>query len=178
MNEQATLAVRAAVLAERASGPPPETWRPDKPELVHPNPLAGELVRVYLGPDRGWGEKPIAEIRDAQGIVWAVWCLGHILEQELGDPTRLGAPQPGDVVAVFFEGKRRAANPKPGTTGEYSGYRVLVDPSGRRQQPQPAPFAGGGESEPAVASANVPVCAACGYTDGNHAQGCPEELPF
>ncbi len=116
---------RAASLAKRANGPRPESWRPDKPELGHPNPIVGVLLRVLDGPDRGYGPTKIAELQDSGGQTWAVWLLGHVLRAEfLESPS---APVAGELVAVSYEGRRRRQGARPGEPAEYESYRVVVD---------------------------------------------------
>src|SRR4051794_32489596 len=103
------LARRAAALDElrqRAAGPPPESWRPDLPELAHPNPIGGTLLRVFDGPaDPTWGVKPAIEIQDETGMIWIVRCFAQILQDEF-DQTRHGTPRPGDLVAITYEGRK------------------------------------------------------------------------
>jgi hypothetical protein len=177
-----TLARRAVALAERAAGPRPESWRPDKPELAHPNPLAGVLLRVVDGPDRGYGPTKIAELRDVDGRDWAVWLLGQILRQEFLE--RGSAPAPGELVAVRYEGRIQPE----GNGAPYNGYRVVVDreageqPADDADRPPRSPadalsasgegFASSGSGAPEAR------CEQCGYPEPEHAPGCPDELPF
>jgi hypothetical protein len=118
---------RAAELAERAAGPRPESWRPDKPELGHPNPLVGVLEAVVDGPDRGYGPTKIAELRDPDGRAWAVWILGHVLRVEFLE--RSSAPAIGELVAISYEGRKRRESARPGEPAEYEAYRVVVERS-------------------------------------------------
>src|SRR5712691_414421 len=111
------IARRAAELAERAAGPRPESWRPDKPELGHPNPIIGVLLRVKAGGDRGYGPTRIAQLRAIDGTVWDVWLLGQVLQEEW----ETQRPAPGELVAVYFDGRRQ------GASAEYRAYRVVVD---------------------------------------------------
>jgi hypothetical protein len=177
----ADFAARAAALAERACGPEPISWRPDMPELRHPNPIVGLLERVVDGPDRGWGPTRIAELRDPDGQAWSVWLLGHVLKTEF-DQERVGSPRPGELVAVRYEGRKQRRDARPGENGGYESYRVVVDRDPRAPQPQQVSTGTHlDEPEPAVAGRDVPVCAACGYRDGAHAEGCPEDygdVPF
>jgi hypothetical protein len=125
------LARRAAALRERAEAARPESWRPDKPELEHPNPLVGVLERVVDGPDRGYGPTKIAELRDVDGRrSWAVWLLGHVLRSEFLE--RASAPQPGELVAIRYEGRKRRQFARVGDPSEYESYRVVVDRSERQ----------------------------------------------
>lgn len=119
---------RAAALAERASGPRPESWRPDKPELRHPNPLVGTLAGIVEGPDRGYGPTHIAELVDVDGRRWAVWLLGHVLRVEFLE--RASAPQPGELVAIRYEGRRQRQFARIGEPSQYESYRVVVDRPG------------------------------------------------
>ena len=144
---------RAAELAERATGPAPESWRPDKPELEHPNPIIGVLLRIVDGPDRGYGPTKIAELRDVDGRDWAVWLLGQVLQEEF----ERQQPAPGELVAVYFDGRRQ------GRDAEYRSYRLVVD----RQAEN---FAGATEIGPSEVR-----CEMCGGVEPDHAPGC---LPF
>lgn len=174
------LALRAAELAERAAAPRAESWRPDKPELGHPNPIVGVLLRVVDGPDRGYGPTKIAELRDVEGRGWAVWLLGRVLQQEFLE--RESAPAPGELVAVRYEGR---VQPE-GDGAPYNAFRVVVDRQTGEQTAERA-------DRPAESDADAPraeaegflsspgfetpaaVCPDCGYARGEHAPGC---LPF
>jgi hypothetical protein len=47
------------------------------PELGHPNPIVGVLVRVVDGPDRGYRPTKIAKLRDVEGREWRPAALRH-----------------------------------------------------------------------------------------------------
>jgi hypothetical protein len=111
-------AQRAAVLRERATTAPPTSWRPDKRELGHPDPLVGELMRVETG-HTSYGPKTIAVVRDVEGREWSVWLLATVLADEF----RRQAPQIGELLAVRYEGRVR---PQAGGTA-YAKYRLVVD---------------------------------------------------
>jgi hypothetical protein len=180
------LARRAAALADRASGERPTSWRPDKLELEHPNPLVGVLLGVVDGPDRGYGPTRIAELRDVEGREWALWLLGHVLRQEFLELA--SAPQPGELVAVRYGGRRKRASARVGEPAEYESYRVVVDRDGANDGEQAAERAERPSERPAEAPATrdegsrMPgyqapeaVCEQCGYPESEHAPGC---LPF
>jgi hypothetical protein len=165
------LADRAERLRRRAESEPPESWRPDRPELGHPASLIGELLAISDGPDRGYGPMAIAEIRDLDGRVWALWLLGAILRAEFLE--RESRPRVGDLVGVHYQGRRQ------GTSAEYRSWRVVVDraaPSAASELPGQTPFAGV-EPPPVVVSSGA--CEACGMLAGHHAAGCPlDDVPF
>src|SRR5438045_2019058 len=102
---QSDLERRAAELAQRSAAAPAESWRPDKPEEGHPNPIIGVLLRVKAGGDRGYGPTTIAQLRAVDDTVWDVWLLGSLLEHEF-DQHAEGTVRPGDMVAITYEGKR------------------------------------------------------------------------
>jgi|SRR5579862_4085030 len=164
---QVSLGGRAAALGERLAAGRPESWRPDEPESGHPNPLIGTLLRAEHG-ETSWGRKRILVLRDERDHEWSVWVLHQVLENELA---RL-APQPGEVVAVRFDGLQ---TPKGGGK-PYRKFSVLVDRDGStidwgagQDERQPAPFAGGlGESG----------AGECGRLHPDHAPGCGADVPF
>jgi hypothetical protein len=119
------LAERAAALTERSMGARPESWRPDKLELGHPNPIVGVLLRVVDGPDRGYGPTKIAELQDMDGQVWALWLLGHVLRAEFIESP--AAPAAGELVAVSYQGRRQRKNARAGEVAGYESYRVVVE---------------------------------------------------
>jgi hypothetical protein len=111
------------------TGPPPETWRPDKPELVHPNPLVGVLEWIVAPRDFGWGPTNGAVLRIVDGTTWCIWLMGTVLKQEF-DQDAPGTPRPGDLVAVFYEGRKRkksAPAHDQSPSAFYESYRVVVD---------------------------------------------------
>jgi hypothetical protein len=178
---------RFAELAARASGPPPESWRPDLPEKLHPNPIVGTLRQVRHGRDHPeYGPIQVAEIEDPQGMTWAVWLVGMILSRDLSQEID-GTPRPGDAVAIHYDGKK----PKP-NGGHYNVYRVVFDRAG---DPPARVQAAAVEERPVqapVAPATAPVpdadaaatCPACGFLNGFHRDGCPaapkadDDIPF
>jgi hypothetical protein len=169
------LARRAAELAERAAGPRPESWRPDLPELGHPNPIIGVLVRVKSGGDRGYGETKIAQLRALDGTVWDVWLLGQVLQEEW----ETQRPVAGELVAVYSDGRRQ------GASAEYRAYRVVVDrqtvehTADRAERPAESDADalradGEGFQSPGPGAPEA-RCPDCDYPAPEHADGC---LPF
>ncbi len=84
------------------------------------------------------------------------------------------APRIGELVANKYEGK---VEPRGGGA-PYEMYRVVVDREdvgadwdGLDRDEQPP------EQPPAAEIAAV-VCEHCGYTEPDHAAGCPLETPF
>jgi hypothetical protein len=192
-------------LAERAQGPDPETWRPDQPDVRHPNPLAGLVVRIKAGPVHPeYGPSQIAEIQDANDQMWDVFLFGRMLSEAF-DQTQVGAYRPGDLVAIHFLGKQ----PKKHAAGTYNSYRVVGEPAdpsaaqppafGERpsgaapleqpHEPSPSPYVPPWpDPEPIVvaeraarsaaaeaAAAEPVVCEACLMANGFHKAGCPKE---
>jgi hypothetical protein len=147
---EAELARRSAALRERLDAPPATSWKPTKPELGHPRELVGVFVRTELGADRGYGESTAAVLRTLEGAEWKVWLSQTALRDQF---ERLGATV-GDLVAVRYEGLEPAREGR----SEYQRYTVAIDK---------------GSSEPAPL-----VCEQCGYRDGEHAPGCPSDVPF
>ncbi|MGD0165797.1 MAG: hypothetical protein ABSC51_00705 [Gaiellaceae bacterium] len=136
-------------------GPAPESWRPDKPEFRHPNPIVGVLLRVVDGPDRGYGPIRIAELRDVDGRDWSVWLLGRVLQEEF----ERQSPAPGELVAIYFNGLHQGAD------ASYRSYRLVVDRQERAERLI---------ESPAKAQEGVP-CEQCGGFGQNHAEEC---IPF
>jgi hypothetical protein len=117
------------------------------------------------------GRKRIIVLRDERDHEWSVWLLHQVLENELA---RL-APQPGEVVAVRFDGLQ---TPKGGGK-PYRKFSVLVDRDGSTIDwggPRPVPFASGGLGE-AAAGAAAAACEDCGPRP-DHAPDCPSDVPF
>jgi len=67
----------------------------------------------------------IAELRGVDGRDWSVWLLSHVLRSEFLE--RSSAPAPGDLVAVFYEGRRRREGARPGENADYEAFRVVVE---------------------------------------------------
>lgn len=170
-----TLAQRAAQLADRATGPRPESWRPEKPELEHPNPIVGVLLRIVDGPDRGYGPTKIAELKDPAGVEWAVWLLGHVLQQEFLE--RTSAPAAGELVAIHYQGRRRRQGARPGEPAEYESYRVVVDRQAGEQRPERplATFARAPSPESSPSVLEEVRCEQCGGLEPEHEPWC---VPF
>jgi hypothetical protein len=175
-SDRSTLAERAAALAERAEAGFPESWVPRDPARGHPQTIAG----VFLGYDRGnstYGPRDIAVVEQPDGHRWSVWLNGAVLQGEF----REKAPAQGELIALSYLGRKLRKNPRPGENPESEAYRLVVDREGLATPATPPAGAVSSEPAPAVANGDVPVCAACGYRDGAHAEGCPEsfgDVPF
>jgi hypothetical protein len=74
----------------------PKSWRPDEGD---PNPLVGRLADVTTAAN-SYGEYPLAEIVDDQGVSWNFHAFRDIAKNEL---CRL-APETGDVISVHYGG--------------------------------------------------------------------------
>jgi hypothetical protein len=160
------LARRAAALLERANADPPTTWKPRDRAARHPQAIAGEVVEKATKIGRGWNgaDVDVVTIRTPEGAEWSVWCFGAILEQDLA------GVQVGDVVAVKYEGHREGKN------NGYELFRVVVHRGGFGRLPA-------GVETPAAADDSAGItapirCEACGFDEPEHAQGCPNEIPF
>src|SRR5690242_153904 len=116
------LAARAAALAERAMSERPPAWIPDDAEKGHPPTIAGVLVAYEQG-QSAFGPRTIAIVRDVEGQEWSVWLHSTVLQQEFAEQS----PQPGELIAISYLGRRKAKNAQPGTSGEYSSYRLVID---------------------------------------------------
>jgi hypothetical protein len=166
-------AARAAALGERANAAHPTTWRPNDPDKGHPQLLVGELVRVDEG-HTSYGPAKIVVLRTPAGDEFGVWLLHAVLK---GEFLRL-RPRTGELVAIRYLG---TVPPRDGRAG-YESYRVVVDRAddaadwdSLEGDVEPAPT-----SAPATAApAGGASCDQCGYTDPEHAAGCPNDsIPF
>jgi hypothetical protein len=173
------LSRRASALVERTVSERPTSWRPDQPELEHPNPLVGLLARVDTG-HTSFGARTIAVVRDPAGREWGVWLLHKVLADEFAEQ----APKIGELLAIRYLGRVQPDGDRPA----YVRYRVVVDRDGpsvgeRTAEPPVQP-----SERPAEGSATrdegsgMPgdrapeaVCKQCGYPEPEHAPGC---LPF
>ena len=181
---------RAQALGERLNADPPTSWRPDKPELEHPRVLVGVLVGQESSGPVGYDGRSttIAVIRTPEQGDWAVWLWTSVLREEF----ETLSPQPGELVAIRYEGRVEARDGRPA----YEKHSVIVDrdgvavewgaPGGETASPDAveetvpevrAPFSAAVDST--LAPAKVPArCEQCGHEAPDHAAGCPEELPF
>jgi hypothetical protein len=166
-------AERVAALEERVSADPPTTWRPNDTDKAHPRLLVGELVRVDEG-HTAYGPARIVVLRDGDGRDWSVWLLHAVLKQEFAKLR----PRIGELVAVKYNG---AVEPRDSRAG-YESYTVVVDRAddaadwdSLEGDVEPAPTS----APAATAPAGGASCEQCGYTDPEHAAGCPNDsIPF
>jgi hypothetical protein len=202
----ATFKERAAALQEQLSAPEPVTWRPDVEDgdVGHPRLLIGELVAVQEG-RTSYGQRQIAILRDAEGQLWNVWLMHHVLIDEFVRQQ----PKRGEMLAISYDGRVDGGQ---GTSG-YAKFRLVVDrkeatvswrnaegvdAEPERPTPPPPPpaeplppAATAGFAVPATVDAqpelgmepvSAPVaatqCDACLFYNGNHADGCPNDIPF
>jgi hypothetical protein len=100
------LAVAKAALDE----PRPEAWKNPSPG----EELAGTVVRVEAG-DLGDGPVPIVVIDTGDGNLRSVWVFHDALHSQL---EKLQT-QPGDVIAIRYNGKQRSASGR-----DYHSYTV------------------------------------------------------
>lgn len=165
------LADRARALEERAVADHPESWRPDKPELGHPQTLTGIVVEERVKPDGGYEGRPvtIVELVDLASRHWSVWLHASVLAREWEELR----PVAGELVSIVYKGKvtREGA-------ADYWGYRVVVDRSLQLGGPAQTHFhepPAAAQPEPAPTAAEA--CGNCGFLGGHHAPGCPDEPP-
>lgn len=161
---------RAQALAERADRDFPPAWKPRDPELGHPRRLVGAVIRQEEGHAKHKGTTRIAIVRDPAGTEWAVWVMGAVLEREFREKN----PGEGEIICLTYEGHREGGAGEDG----YEKYTLLVD---RGSKPfdwgdGPAPFAG--DTPPQREASGRIVCDMCGYVEPNHAEGCPNDIPF
>jgi hypothetical protein len=157
MSMRPDLAARVAAVTERVEGEV-ESWNP-RAEPSHPRMIAGELLERRVRPGRGFegADAETALIRTVEGKLWLVWLFATVLQQEFA------GLEPGDVVAVKYEGHVDGGRGRSG----YEHYRVSVD---QRSSTSSAPTGPEGSREA--------VCEACGFPEGDHAAGCPNEIPY
>jgi hypothetical protein len=118
LEDHDAVALRARALVERMEAPPATSWRADQPELRHPNPIVGELVRVETG-YTSFGRKQIVVLRDLDGRGWSIWLLHSVLQEEFARKR----PAIGDLVAVQYCGK---VTPQGGGA-PYGKFKLMVD---------------------------------------------------
>lgn len=96
----------------------PESWIPKE----EGDTIVGWVTRVERGyTTYGW--RPILVLRDDEGELHSIWLLTEVLQNAM----RRLRPVPGERIAIRFNGKKKAKNPRPGTSGEYNDFRVVVD---------------------------------------------------
>jgi len=61
---------------------------------------------------------PVVEIRTDEGVLYAVWLFHTVLRQQF----RAARPQPGERVAVRYDGQRQSGGGRP-----YHAYRVRAE---------------------------------------------------
>lgn len=179
---------RAERLREAFDAPEPTTWRPDDDSEGHPRLLIGELMAVQDG-RTSWGERQIAVIRDTEGRLWNVWLLHAVI---IGEFVRQ-QPKLGEMLAISYDGRVDGGS---GASG-YEKYRLIVDRPGGQVSwrsvegaavaaapaapAAPATFAGTEPEQASLMDAPTPeptLCEKCGFANGRHADGCPEDIPF
>lgn len=163
------LQARAEALAERVDASDPQAWKPRDPDAGHPPKLVGTLIRQEEG-HTSYGPAKIAVLRDPDGKDWSVWLLHNVLKGEFQRKN----PRIGELVAIKYEG---TVPPHDGQAG-YEKYRVEVD----RADDAAADWGAAEASEPArVIEPVTPAasaCIECGYEEPEHADGCPNDIPF
>jgi hypothetical protein len=133
---------RLAAAKAALDQPRPEAWRNPSPG----DELAGTVAWIEAG-DLGDGAVPIVVV-DMGDSLRSVWVFHDALRSQLEKLQ----PQPGDVIAIRYNGKQISAS---GRT--YHSYSVATDrprPQYQWGQPQPQGTAGGrpendGDGEPA-----------------------------
>ena len=110
---EATSRTARSTLEERLDQEFPESWVPDKPGET----ISGTFLRLERG-RTDYGPAQIAVIRTADGSERGVWLLHAVLKAEM---KRL-RPEPGERVAIRYEGRKKSA---AGST--YAHYKVAAD---------------------------------------------------
>lgn len=105
-------------LLERAAAGYPESWIPEKKG----ESIVGKFVRLEPGRS-AFGPVPIAVIETPDGALRSVWLFHEALRSQMGT----AEPQPGDSIAIVYNGKVKAKNPTPGRADSYHSYRVVKD---------------------------------------------------
>jgi hypothetical protein len=111
------VADRLAAARAALNEPRPEAWRNPSPG----EEIAGTVVRVETG-DLGDGLVPIVVI-DTGDRLRSVWLFHDALRSQM----QKLQPQPGDVIAIRFNGKQQSASGR-----FYNSYTVATD----RPRPQ------------------------------------------
>lgn len=126
-----------------------------------------------------WGARQIAILKDAEGALWNVWLLHHVLIGEF----LAKQPAIGEMLAVRYEGKQA---PKSGGK-PYEKYTLAVDREAGGTVAWASPLGATPNSPPAEPPAPPPPpaaevaadeCGTCGYRGGKHASGCTSDIPF
>src|SRR5215210_3049859 len=118
-----------------------ESWIPDEPG----DTVEGEFLRLDRGTTE-YGAAAIAVIRTDDGRERAIWLLHAVLKNELARVR----PEPGERLAIRFDGRKRSAKGH-----NYAAYSVAVDreetaPSWEDIDDEPDP-----RGEPALASGST-----------------------
>ena len=74
------------------------TWRPDQGQ--HPRTISGKLLDVRSA-SGNYGEYPLLEIEQDDGVTWSVHAFRDVLQSELASV----APQLGDKVSISYGGR-------------------------------------------------------------------------
>lgn len=74
------------------------TWRPDQGQ--HPTTITGKLIEVRWI-DGTYGEYPLLEIEQGDGVAWTVHAFRDVLRSEITSC----APEIGDAITISYGGK-------------------------------------------------------------------------
>lgn len=159
-------------LRERADADAPPAWKPTEPG----DELFGCFVDLNAAVPTKFGPAPVVAIAQPSGDVVSVWLLHSVLRREF----ERARPAIGENLLIRYLG---TVQPDGGGSA-YESYSLVVDRTSapvtwdeiakRYDEGAVEPDAVDDPSTPVVA----PVCASCGYANGLHAQGCPEDVPF
>lgn len=104
-------------LAAKLDAPAPEAWKAEK---------AGDTISgAFLSLEQGstsFGPAPFVILGTPAGEV-SVW----LFYESLKTGFLRAKPQPGEIVAIRYEGEKPAKNPTPGRKATYHDYKVIVD---------------------------------------------------
>lgn len=137
----------ADLLRARLATPPAPAWRPDQGD---PNPLVGTVESIGERVHETWGSYPTVTVVAEDGRrCWHAWST--VARQQLADAD----PQPGDLVAVAFEGERVSASTGAGLQSLESRARAIARAPLR---PRRAP---GGPLRAVLGRPGMTRCAVC-----------------
>ncbi len=157
------LAQRTAALLERANAEPPTTWKPRDRAERHPVCIAGAVVEKGEKHGAGYNGETIVTSRSRRLRARAGW--SGVSGRSWQPIWRRAESATSSRSSTRVTGKGAATDTR--CTGSSS--------TAPARAPAPAGFAEVSASSSATTAIR---CDQCGYTEPDHAAGCPLEIPF
>lgn len=158
-------------LRDRAESDTPPAWMPTEPG----DELFGTLANVTAAAPTKFGPAPVVAIAQPSGEIVSVWLLHSVLRREF----ERAKPTIGETLLIRYLG---TVQPE-GDGKPYQSYALIVDRAAtpvswdeiaKRYDGEPI------DEPPAdrLAAATSAACPDCGHVNGDHADGCPQDVPF